>query len=216
MIGLMQSLYPFLDDGLPLSQELPPTLNRIKVRAGTVLFDENTPCQGFPLVLSGEITVTRHSEDGRSLELYRVLPGQICLVSAACLFRGQLMTARGVASTATELAIMTPEHFENLLEKPAFRREILILFAERMTELTSLVDAIAFHRLDQRLARVLLSHGPVWLTTHQAIAEQLGTVREIVTRLLKRFENAGWVVLSRERIEICDVGGLRSQAAELR
>lgn len=210
----MQSLYRLLHDGMPLSEHLSADLIRARFAADAVLFDENMPCRGFPLVLSGEIKVTRHSDDGRSLELYRVLPGEICLVSAACLFSGQLMTARGTATTATEVAIIPPERFEALLATPSFRSEILALFAQRMADLTSLVDAIAFRRLDQRLANALLGHGPIWMTTHQAIAEQLGTVREMITRLLKRFENAGWVVLSRERIEIRDAAGLRSAAAD--
>jgi CRP/FNR family transcriptional regulator, anaerobic regulatory protein len=81
-----------------------------------------------------------------------------------------------------------------------------------MADLTSLVDAIAFHRLDQRLAGALLGHGRELATTHQALADDLGTVREMVTRLLRRFEREGWVELSRERIRILDSAALRAHA----
>jgi CRP/FNR family transcriptional regulator len=77
----------------------------------------------------------------------------------------------------------------------------------------ALVEAVAFQRLDQRLAAALLGHGALLATTHQALAEELGTVREIVTRLLRRFERAGWLALGRERIEIRDAAALRRVAA---
>jgi len=84
------------------------------------------------------------------------------------------------------------------------------VFAGRLTELMTLVKADAFQRLDQRLAAALLGHGAVAHATHQALADQLGSAREIVTRLLKRFELAGLV--SRERIEVVDVPALRVTA----
>lgn len=182
------------------------------VPAGTVLFRENEPCLGFPLVLAGEVCVSRHSADGRSLELYRVLPGELCLVSSACLFREQALSARGVAATSTRLLLLPPAVFEEWLAQPAFRGFVMGLFAERMADLSTLVDAVAFHRLDQRLAAVLLGHGTELAVTHQKLAERLGTVREIVTRLLDRFEREGWVELSRERIRVRDSRALRRLA----
>ena len=75
----------------------------ITVPAGTVMFTENAPCQGFPLVLEGEVKVSRHSLDGRSLELYRVVPGELCLVSSASLFRGVPMSAQGITTTGLSI-----------------------------------------------------------------------------------------------------------------
>jgi CRP/FNR family transcriptional regulator len=77
----------------------------------------------------------------------------------------------------------------------------------------SLAEAVAFQRLDQRLAAALLGHGATVQATHQALADELGTVREIVTRLLKRFEHAGWVAIGRERIDVRDAAALRAVAA---
>ena len=94
-----------------------------------------------------------------------------------------------------------------------FRRFVFGIFADRLADLMSLAEAVAFQRLDQRLAATLLGHGPTVATTHQALADELGTVREIVTRLLKRFERAGWVQLGRERIELRDAAALRALAA---
>ena len=203
-------LYPALAQVTPLLAEVSPAIEPMTVPAGTVLFDENAPCQGFPLVLEGEVKVSRSSGDGRSLELYRVVPGELCLVSSACLFRAQPMSAHGVTTKATTLMLIPPHLFARWLETSSFRNDILGMFAERMADLTSLVDAVAFQKLDQRLASALLGHGQHLTITHQTLADELGTVREIVTRLLKRFERDGWVGLGREQITITNGAALRA------
>jgi CRP/FNR family transcriptional regulator, anaerobic regulatory protein len=205
------ALYPSLATVSPPLEALGPAA-RIAVAAGTVLFRERQPCQGFPLILEGEIRVSRASADGRALELYRVGPGELCLVSSACLFRTEPLMANGVATRPTTLSLIPPHVFAAWLDAPQFRNLVLGLFADRMADLTSLVDAIAFHRLDERLAAALLGHGQELPITHQALAQELGTVREIVTRLLRRFEREGWVELSRERIRILDSSALRRHA----
>jgi len=185
----------------------------MQVPAGTVLFSENAPCQGFPLVLEGEIKVSRSSEDGRTLELYRVVPGELCLVSSACLFRTQPLSAHGITTKPSTLILIAPHIFQAWLDTPAFRNEVLGLFAERMADLTTLIDAVAFQKLDRRLAAALLGRGQHLAISHQALANELGTVREIVTRLLRRFEREGWVTLGREHIEIVNGAALRAMAS---
>jgi CRP/FNR family transcriptional regulator, anaerobic regulatory protein len=206
-------LYPALASVVPGLSELGPAAGPHTFAAGTPLFDEHAPCQGFPLVLSGEVKVSRSSGDGRSLELYRVVPGELCLVSSACLFRGEPLTAHGVTTRPTTLLMIHPEVFARWLENAAFRSDVLGLFAERMADLTTLIDAVAFRKLDQRLAAALLGHGTDLATTHQALADDLGTVREIVTRLLRRFEREGWVELAREHILVRDSAALRRVAS---
>ena len=208
-------LYPALAQVQPTLAELHPAVRPMNVPTGTLLFSENTPCMGFPLVLHGEVKVSRSSGDGRSLELYRVVPGELCLVSSACLFRTQPLSAHGVTTKASTLLLIPPEVFARWLETPAFRNEVLGLFAERMADLTSLIDAVAFHKLDRRLAAALLGHGQQLSVTHQVLADELGTVREIVTRLLRRFEREGWVVLGREQIQIVNGAALRELASSL-
>ena len=180
--------------------------------AGTVLFGEKDPCRGFPLLLAGEVRVFRPSPDGRSLELYRLSPGEMCLVSSASLFRTQPLAAQAEATRPTRLVMVPPNVFRSWLEHPGFRDFVLGLFAERMADLTALVDAVAFQRLDRRLAAALLGHGPELAVTHQDLADVLGTVREMITRLLRRFEREGWIELSRERVRIRDSAALRRLA----
>ena len=92
---------------------------------------------------------------------------------------------------------------------PVLRRYVMGLMAERLADLMALVEAVAFQRLDQRLAALLCARGPLLHATHQQLADELGTVREIVSRLLRRFERDGWVVLGRERIDVADAGALQ-------
>ena len=179
---------------------------------GTPLFREQQACEGFPMVLSGEVRVSRASAQGRELELYRVSPGEMCLVSSASLFAQQALSARGTTTAATRFCLLSPQDFLAALGQPDFRDFVLGLFAARMADLTALIEAVAFQRLDSRLAGALLGHGTQLHVTHQALADELGTVREIVTRLLHRFERDGLIELSRECITIRDSAGLRAAA----
>jgi CRP/FNR family transcriptional regulator len=209
-LARLTQLYPSLAQVQPAPGTPESGMAVIEVPANTVLFNENASCQGFPLVLSGEIKVSRNSGDGRSLELYRVVPGELCLVSSACLFRAQPLSAFGITTKPSTLMLIKPDLFTRWLETPAFRNDVLGLFAERMADLTLLIDAVAFHKLDRRLAAALLGRGQQLLVTHQALADELGTVREIVTRLLRRFEREGWVSLGREQIQIVNGAALRA------
>jgi CRP/FNR family transcriptional regulator, anaerobic regulatory protein len=200
----------------PVMGALPALLARLQwlqVPAGTPLFREHAACQGFPMVLRGEVRVSRSAANGRELELYRVQPGEMCLVSSAGLFASQPLTAHGVTTTDTTLTLLSPPDFETAMADARFRGFVLGLFAQRMADLTCLIEAVAFQRLDSRLAATLLGHGQQVRATHQALADELGTVREIVTRLLHRFERNGWVQLSRECITLCDSTALRHLAA---
>lgn len=208
-------LYPVLQglDETERLQVLATDAQAVTVPAGTSLFEEGQPCRGFPMVLSGCVRVVRGSPGGRHLELYRVSPGELCVVSTSCLFGTAPLSAHGQTTEASELVLLSPAGFARWSTDDGFRRFVFGVFADRLAELMALAEAVAFQRLDQRLAHALLGHGEVVRATHQALADELGTVREIVTRLLKRFERAGWVLLSRERIQLVDAAALRRLAA---
>jgi CRP/FNR family transcriptional regulator len=181
----------------------------VEAPKGAVLFDEGSPCRGYPLLVSGEVRVARGSAAGRALELYRIQPGEICVLSTACLVGGSALHARGTTTRPSQLVLLDRVGFERCCANETFRRFVFGVFATRLADLLSLVEAVAFQRLDQRLAAALLGHGSVVCATHQALADQLGTSREIVTRLLLRFEREAWVNLARERIELIDAPALR-------
>lgn len=180
------------------------------VPAGTVMFDESNPCQAFPMLVEGTIRVSKIAANGRELQMYRVVPGESCLITASCLLGNVPYSARGIAESAVTMVVLPPELFNRLVaEHEPFRRYIFSLFSERLSELMQLVEAVAFHRLDRRLAALLLGKGRTIQATHQHIAEELGSVREIVSRLLKNFAEQGLVSLSREKIEVLNPQELR-------
>ncbi|MDP1633271.1 MAG: Crp/Fnr family transcriptional regulator, partial [Gallionellaceae bacterium] len=161
---------------------------------GTVIFDENQPCQGFPLLVSGSIRVLKASPNGRELQLYRVSPGESCILTSSCLLGHTRYHARGIAESTLEMVLLPAPSFHTLLgEHEAFRDYVFHLFSDRLTDLMQLVSAVAFQKLDQRLAALLVAKANPINTTHQALADELGSVREIVSRLLKNFAEQGWI-----------------------
>jgi len=208
---LLLKFYPMLRD-LPATQldDLLSNASAMSVPAGTVMFDENQSCQGFPLLLSGSIRVIKASANGRELQLYRVCPGESCILTSSCLLGHDHYHARGVVEQDVELVALPPSAFRALLSQyEPFRNYIFSLFSERLTDLMQLVSAVAFQKLDQRLAALLIAKPSPIHITHQALADELGSVREIVSRLLKNFADQGWVRLGREQIEVADASALK-------
>ena len=203
--------YPMLDE-LPVAELdailLPARL--MTLPAGTLMFDENQPCQGFPLLLSGSLRVIKSAANGRELQLYRVIPGESCILTSSCLLGNNPYQARGVTEEAVEIIMLPASMFHSLLAKNAgFRHYVFQLFTERLTDMMELVTAVAFQKLDQRLAALLCSKSSPIHATHQALADELGSAREMVSRLLKGFAEQGWVKLGREQITITDSEALK-------
>lgn len=205
-----QVLYPVL--GAIATDEAADVVRHAVVPTGSQLFDEGAPCAGFPLLLAGEVQVARGTAGGRQLELYRVTPGELCVVSTSCLFGSVPMSAHGQTTAPTELLLLSKAGFTRWCAHEPFRRFVFGIFADRLADLMALAEAVAFQRLDQRLAAALLGRGNPIRATHQQLADELGTVREIVTRLLRRFERDGWVRCGREQIELLDAPALRALA----
>jgi len=184
------------------------------VPADTVMFDEDNPCMAFPLLLEGTVRVVKTAPNGRELQLYRIVPGDACVLTSSCLLGHAPYSARGITEARTTFVTLPAPLFDRLIaEHEPFRTYVFSLFAERISELMQLVEAVAFQRLDQRLAALLLGKGKLIHTTHQQLADELGSVREIVSRLLRGFADQGLVTLAREQIEILDPAGLRGIAA---
>ena len=207
----------------PLFAELPPPLleallgeaQLLRAPAGGVLFDANQPCRGFPLVLEGSVRVTKTAPNGREILLYRVEPGQSCILSGGCLLGHSDYTATGIAETEVELLSIPPAPFNELmLQFEPFRRYVFGMYGERLSEVMELVEEVAFRQLDARLAQLLIRRGPVIEGTHQQLAGELGSVREIVSRLLRGFEQRGWLRLERERITVLEPKALSALVQE--
>lgn len=209
----LRSLYPALGSlGDAALDAVLESGQPLRLPAGTPMFGEGSPCRQFPLVLEGSIRVSKSSE-GRELQLYRVMPGESCVLTGGCLVGGRDYPATGVIEQDARLVVLPKPVFDELLATHApFRQYVFSLFAERLTELMALVEAVAFHKLDRRLAGALLGHGRLVAITHQQLADEVGSVREIVTRVLRSFADQGLVRLSRGSVEVLDAGGLRRVA----
>lgn len=216
-----ESLRTLVRERFPALAELPPArldelLARSPVRrapAGTVLFAADQACTGFPLVLEGSVRVAKTAPNGREIVLYRVAPGESCILSGGCLLGHSDYTASGVAESDVTIVSIPPALFHDLmLTHEPFRRYVFGMYGARLAEVMELVEEVAFRRLDTRLAQLLIHRGPVVHATHQKLADDLGSVREIVSRLLRSFEERGWVKLERERVTVVDPRGLSELA----
>jgi CRP/FNR family transcriptional regulator len=209
------ALYPVLDElDARLKTQVLDSVEAAAAPDGTVLFDEHQPCRGFPFLVAGGVRVTKLAPNGRELPLYRVLPGETCIISSSCLLGHTDYNARGVAEGDTTLVLLPRTVFDALLAAQPFRDFVFRLFSERIGDLMQLVEEVAFHKLDQRLAALLLGKGRFVHMTHQQLADELGSVREIVSRLLKGFAEQMLVTLSREQVEILDPTRLRQLASD--
>jgi CRP/FNR family transcriptional regulator len=205
-----------------MTERLAHEADYVKMDEGAGVFDEDVPCQTFILLTSGALRVVKTAESGRELLLYRVQPGEVCVITIGCLLGGSPYPARGVAEDDLTGARLSQSLFEALVvEVPEFRRAIFQLLGERLASLMRLVEEVAFHRLDERLAALLLRQSssepsePIRLT-HQEIADDLGSAREIVSRILESFEAEGLVELGRRRINVLDterLSGVATRAA---
>jgi len=198
--------YPVLRD-LPdtLLTKLRDTAQRIEAPAGQRLFDDGSPCARFPLLVDGCVRVSKSSPDGHELRLYLLNPGESCAITAVALLGETAFPASGTADTRVTLFGLPRRVFLELIqESPAFRVFVFRFLSQRMAHLMTLVDDVAFRRVDQRLASHLLLQKELDTTTHQKLADELGTSREVVSRILESFQEAGMIRLGRKRIEILD------------
>lgn len=182
-------------------------VKRMQVKPGTVLFRDGDVCNAYVLVISGSVRVQKVDPNGHEIVLYRVEEGQSCMLTTTCLLGSQVYPAEGVAETDVDLVVLPKESFERALSSSAgFRQFVMSNVGFRITDLMMLLEDVAFGRMDARLARFLLKSGEkssgVLDFTHKQVAVELGTAREVVSRLLKDFERKGLVTLSRNQIQL--------------
>jgi len=197
----------------PVLRALPPALwcsmvsngQSLCISAGTVAFEEGAPCPSYLMIISGRVRVVKPTSMGRELLLYRVTPGDNCILTVSCLLGDCSYPACGVVEVDLVGVSISRRIFLQLVEQsPEFRSYIFRFFGERVTQLMELINAVAFRRLDQRLAALLLLHGPVIATTHQSLADELGSVREVISRILEDFQTQNIIRLDRGQVNVLD------------
>ncbi len=202
----------------PLRAELEAAAKRIRLPQGSRIFGPGQSPTSYVLLIEGDIRVSQVSEGGREIVLYRVQPGESCALTTTCLLGGEDYQAEAIAETDVEAVAIPRATFDDMIARSAsFRRFVLAGFTHRVTELFKLVDDIAFRRMDARLAGKLLelaSDGDELAMTHQQIATELGTAREVVSRLLNELQRRGWVSSTRGVVHLVDRAALQRLAAE--
>lgn len=185
---------------------------RVQLGPGQRVFAPGTKPEAFLLVVEGTVRVQQVGINGREIVLYRISGGESCIMTTACLLSGEDYLAEGVTETQVSALALPKPAFDTLMARSkAFRSLIFARYASRMTRLMALVEDVAFERIDARLARKLLelSSDCTTLTlTHQELAVELGTAREVISRQLKSFVSLGLVDAGRGRIEIRDRAGI--------
>ena len=173
--------------------------------AGQTVFRGGDECRDYLLVMDGSVRVQMTAESGREIVLYRVDAGETCVLTTACLLAHEAYSAEGVTETPVRAVVIPAGLFLDLLGRSeALRAFVFLTYGTRISNLMMLVEEVAFGRIDLRLARFLVERSTTGAieATHQALAVELGTAREVVSRQLKEFERRGWVELSRGRIGV--------------
>jgi CRP/FNR family transcriptional regulator len=179
---------------------------QVHALAGSVLFRPHDPCRGFIALQQGTLKVALSSASGREIVLYRVHPGEICLQTFSCLVQDKAYAAEGLAEEDVDALLIPPAAFQRLMrEDERFRTAVLNSVAARFTDFEQVVEALAFAGLETRVAGVLLRLADakdIVQATHEALAAEIGSAREAVSRQLGLFARQGLVALSRGRVEI--------------
>lgn len=190
----------------------------MKVARGTVLFRPDDACQGFVVVREGTIKVSLTAENGREIVLYRVRPGEVCLQTFGCLVNGSAYSAEGVAESELEIEVIPAGEFQRrVASEPPFRDALFSAVAARFHDLERLVEDVALSTVSERLARALLRLAggkPIVDATHEALATEIGSAREVISRQLAQFARDGLIEMTRGHIALLDPVRLQALAHE--
>jgi CRP/FNR family transcriptional regulator len=169
------------------------------------------------MLLDGLIRVQQVAANGREIVLYRVAAGETCALTTACLLGYEEYLAEAIAETDIRAAVIRRGLFDELIAGSSeFRRFVFTTFSLRVTSVFRLIEEVVFSRVDVRLAQLLAKSGSANIrATHQSLANELGSAREVISRLLNGFQRRNWVRLSRGSIEITDLSALKALAGEI-
>ncbi|WP_020168823.1 MULTISPECIES: Crp/Fnr family transcriptional regulator [Methylotenera] len=187
----------------------------VEAPIGTVGYREGGVCGAYVMRLAGQSRVYKMSTSGREILLYRVAAGETCVITTTCLLGNSNYPASTIVEEPIRDVIIPTAAFNQLMiDSPVFRRFVMTNYGALISDLIVLLDEVAFHSLDARLAKLLLDANNTTISrTHQLMADELGTAREVVSRQLKRFEQKSWVALGRGHVEISNRAALEKLAS---
>lgn len=183
-----------------------------RLRQGDIAYFQGQACDNYVMCIEGQTRIFKTSESGREIMLYQVGPGETCVLTTSCLFAGNPFPAESTAQADVLLAALPASVFHRLMvSSPKFRHYVLSNYGDLLSSLIMLVDEVAFASLDLRLARRLLAETDsdgIVSKTHQQLALDLGSVREVISRYISEWERMGWIRSSRGSIEVLNKDAL--------
>lgn len=206
-IQTLAIIYPLLRDlPAPLIRDIQETSQGLVAKAGQVLFDPDEDCDYVPLLKAGSIRVVRPFRTGWEMLLYRVLPGQVCILTVTCLLSSWKHLARVIVEEDMIAVSIPKESFSRLIEASSdFRGFVFSNYSLSLLSLLNCVEIALTQPVEQRVAKVLLDKTTDLIqVTHQGLADEVGTAREVVSRILEDFEKKGMIKLKRGIIFIRD------------
>ncbi len=207
-VTLVDKFPIFFEDDL--KKELNNVSKVYSVQAGEIIMDIDQSIDQIPLVIKGSIKILREDDEGNEIFLYYLEPGHACATSITCCLSGQRSTIRAIAEDDTQyLGIPVQYSDEWMLKYKTWKNFVMNTYAERFEELLKAIDQLAFKKMDERLSKYLHDKADLHDSyeihiSHQEIAYDLNTSREVISRLLKQLERIGSIKLGRNRIIILD------------
>jgi CRP/FNR family transcriptional regulator, anaerobic regulatory protein len=179
----------------------------VTIEEGEYMIDIGSPIKSIPMVVSGTVKVMREDGDGNELLLYYLKAGETCAMSLTCCMEGRKSEIRAVAAENVSMIALPVQFMDAWMQYRDWRAFVMNTYARRFEELLETIDSIAFQRMDERIEHYIqtLAHdsGSSLLTiSHQDIAQDLNTSREVISRLLKQMEKRGKLKLGRGKIEL--------------
>jgi len=217
-----QSQFKRVSEALPLLHHAEPQLVRefqqtafmAKIPAGHDVFLENDQVDSIALLISGVVRVYKIGETGREITLYRFGNGESCILTANAILSQKTFPAIAVVEKDAEAVMIPADVFRQWVAKyDPWREFVFDLLSQRLSSVMAIVEEIAFRRMDERLASLLLTRSRVqnpMRITHQELAAELGSSREVISRLLEDFSKRGFVRVGRGEIEVLDPEGLQT------
>jgi len=181
----------------------------------TTFSSGGSDCQNFMLILEGTIRIYQTAEDGREITLYRVQAGELCLLNLNNLLKNKSFNAVATTETHVETLVISSQEFKSMMKEiEPFRDYVISFLTEQLYDTTFMIQETSFNHLNMRLACMLDSlfaktQESVLKITHQNLALELGTTREVISRILKEFEKQNCIKLSRGSIELTSAEGLQ-------
>lgn len=208
----LEVFLPFLKNLSEKDRQAVTTYGKyINYSKGQSLVNNNTECTGLILVLSGQLRAYTVSDEGREITLYRLIQGDTCIMSASCMLKDISFTISLTFEVDSEVFVLPTNIFDMLSDKyPQVKSYTLDLVNGRFSDVMWVFEQFVFTKMASRLSALLveyssLAQSNILTVTHEELARDLGTAREVVTRMLKQLESDNLVKVSRSRIEIVDV-----------